>query len=115
MCDCVSGLLVQYNYEVYSANQAEDALDFFEESNAQFDLLITDMILPKMRGSELAKRLLAKNPNMKVIYMTGYPEEILAKFNIPEDSVVLKKPFSLKSALMNVQNILADHTQSTDS
>lgn len=106
MCDCISGLLVQYNYEVYSANRAEDALDFFEKSNAPFDLLITDMILPKMRGSELAKRLLAKNPDMQVIYMTGYPEEILAKFNVPEDSVVLKKPFSLKSALMSVQNIL---------
>ena len=64
------------------------------------------MILPKMRGTELADRLIAKNPKMKVIYMTGYPEEILTKFNLPEDAVILKKPFSLKSALMNVQNTL---------
>ncbi len=107
-CDCLSGLLVQYNYEVFSTNQAEDALEFFEESNANIKLLITDLILPKMRGSELADRLLQKNPEMKVIYMTGYSEEIVHQFNIPEDAILLKKPFALKSALSTVQKLLQE-------
>ncbi len=107
-CDCLSGLLVQYNYEVFSTNQAEDALEFFEESKANIKLLITDLILPKMRGSELADRLLQKNPQMKVIYMTGYSEEIAHQFNVPEDAVILKKPFALKSALSTVQRLLQE-------
>ncbi len=107
MCDCISGLLVYHNYEVFSTNLAEDALEFFEESNANIELLLTDLILPKMRGSELAERLLKKNPDMKVIYMTGYSEEVYSQFNLPEGATVLKKPFSLKGALSAVQSLLA--------
>lgn len=106
MCDCISGLLVYHNYEVFSTNLAEDALEFFEESNANIELLLTDLILPKMRGSLLAERLLEKNPNMKVIYMTGYSEEVYSQFNLPEGATVLKKPFSLKGALSTVQKML---------
>lgn len=106
MCDCISGLLVYHNYEVFSTNLAEDALEFFEESGADIKLLITDIILPKMRGSELAERLVEKNPSIKVIYMTGYSDEVFAQFNIPEDATVLKKPFSLKAALTSVQRLL---------
>ena len=107
MCDCLSGLLGLYNYQVYSTNQAEDALDFFEETREDIKLLITDLVLPKMRGSELAERLLRGNPGMKVIIMTGYPEELLAQFDLPKNAVVLKKPFSLKAALSTVQKLLA--------
>lgn len=107
MCDCISGLLAHHNYEVFSTNLAEDALEFFDESNSNIELLLTDIILPKMRGSELAERLLEKNPAMKVIYMTGYSEEVFSQFNLPEDATVLKKPFSLKGALSAVQKTLA--------
>lgn len=110
MCDCISGLLVYHNYEVFSTNLAEDALEFFEESDADIKLLITDIILPKMRGSELAERLVQKNPSMKVIYMTGYSEEVFSQFNIPEDATLLKKPFSLKAALSAVQQLLHQDT-----
>ncbi|MEM9158016.1 MAG: ATP-binding protein [Verrucomicrobiota bacterium] len=110
-CDCISGLLVHFNYEVYSTNQAEDALDFLEDSNAGIKLLITDLILPKMRGSELAERLLKQNPEMKVIYMTGYSEEILSQFNIPEDATLLKKPFSMKTILSTVREMLQEETE----
>lgn len=107
MCDCISGLLGLYNYQVYSTNSAEDALDFFEESHEDIKLLITDLILPKMRGSELAERLTKKNPDMKIIVMTGYSEELLSQFDIPEDAILLKKPFALKAALTAVQKLLA--------
>lgn len=107
MCDCISGLLGLYNYQVYSTNRAEDALDFFEESHEEIKLLITDLILPKMRGSDLADRLLKKNPSMKVIIMTGYSEELLSQFDIPNQAAVLKKPFALKAVLSTVQRLLA--------
>ncbi|MDQ8186428.1 PAS domain S-box protein [Pelagicoccus sp. SDUM812002] len=107
MCDCISGLLGLYNYQVYSTNSAEDALDFFEESHEDIKLLITDLILPKMRGSELAERLTKKNKDMKVIVMTGYSEELLSQFDIPEDAILLKKPFALKAALSAVQKLLS--------
>jgi len=107
MCDCISGLLGLYNYQVYSTNQAEDALDFFEESHRNVHLLITDLVLPKMRGSELATRLLKTNPDMKVIVMSGYSEEMITQFDIPEEAEVLMKPFSLKSMLSTVQKLLA--------
>lgn len=111
MCDCISGLLVYHNYEVFSTNLAEDALEFFEESDADIKLLITDIILPKMRGSELAERLVEENPSMKVIYMTGYSDDVFAQFNIPEDAIVLKKPFSLKSVLTSVQRLLQEEAK----
>jgi len=108
MCDCLSGLLGLYNYEVFSTNKAEDALQLMEEAQTEINLLVTDLILPKMRGSELAERLTRRFPDMQVIYMTGYSEEILAQFNLPPDAALLKKPFSLKAALATVQEMLAD-------
>ena len=110
LCDCVSGLLGMYNYQVYSTNQAEDALDFFEGSHEEIKLLITDLVLPKMRGNELALRLKERNPDMKVIIMTGYAEEYLSQLDLPDDVVVLKKPFSLKTALAHVQQLLSQPT-----
>jgi two-component system cell cycle sensor histidine kinase/response regulator CckA len=111
MCDCISGLLVYHNYEVFSTNLAEDAIEFFDESNASIQLLITDLILPKMRGSELAERLVKKNPDMKVIFMTGYSEDVYGQFKLPKNATVLKKPFSLKGALATVQKLLHGDTK----
>ena len=53
----------------------------------------------------LAEQLVEKNPDMKVIFMTGYSEEVYSQFKLPEDATVLK-PFSLKGALTTVQKLL---------
>ncbi len=103
--DCMQGLLRMHGYEVYSAGDGREALDKFREKAFDFNLLITDIVLPRMSGRELARQMVEINPAMKVIFMTGYDDEMDDHFFGP-DSVLLEKPFSLSLILSKVRETL---------
>ena len=94
-----------HGYEVYSAGDGREALDKFREKAFDFNLLITDIVLPRMSGRELARQMVEINPAMKVIFMTGYDDEMDDHFFGP-DSVLLEKPFSLSLILSKVRETL---------
>ena len=76
----VSGkeILENFGYEVVTTTSAHEALDLFEASSAAFDLVITDMIMPKMTGLELAKRLTDMKADVAVILCTGFSAHVNA-------------------------------------
>ncbi len=77
------------------ACDGEDALHVFDGRERDFDLLITDVIMPRMSGQEIASRLLERRPGMKVLYMSGYPDNALVRDGILTDGInFLQKPFS---------------------
>jgi two-component system cell cycle sensor histidine kinase/response regulator CckA len=81
------------------------------KQEGKIDLLVTDMVMPGIGGRELATRLLAIRPEMKVIYMSGYTE--YANFK-NEDfelrNVMLQKPFTRAALAAAVHQILGDQT-----
>ncbi|MEJ2663108.1 MAG: response regulator [Spirochaetia bacterium] len=92
----VSKMLTYLGYKVITAMNAEAAVEIFEQQHGCFDVLITDVILPRMNGKELYSRLKKINNQLRVIYISGYPEETLEKYGIiPGYMNLLKKPFSL--------------------
>ena len=79
----------------------------------EFKLLITDIVLPKISGKDVAKKFLGKNPNLKVIFTTGYHEEIENTSLYSTNSILMQKPFSLNTLLCKVREQLDSiaHTQ----
>jgi len=97
-------ILTGKGYRVLSAASGDEALALAAETAEHLDLLVTDVTMPRMKGPELATRLLASRPGMRVIYMSGYNEEpLLGGEDAP---LCLQKPFSAQALAQAVRSVL---------
>jgi len=104
--DCVAGLLNLHGYVVYTALSGSEAVEKYGGMANEIKLLISDMVLPKISGRELASRFLDINPDMKVIFMTGYDDDQDTFYSLPPDAEIFQKPFSLTTILSKVRELL---------
>ncbi len=95
-------------YEVTAARNGVEALDLAAELRGDLDLLLTDVVMPGLGGPELADQLAERNPHLKVLFMSGYSEEIVAARLAGPARMLLEKPFSLTDLLDNVRVCLDD-------
>jgi two-component system, cell cycle sensor histidine kinase and response regulator CckA len=88
-------VLEQYEYRVLEAGSGVQALKVWTRHKDEIDMLLTDMVMPEgMTGRELAERLQAEKPGIKVLYSSGYsPDVIGGCFKLPENSFFLAKPY----------------------
>ena len=88
-------VLEDYNYQILEAGSGVQALKVWEEHKGKIDMLLTDMVMPEgMTGRDLAERLQAEKPNLKVLYSSGYsPDVVGGYFKLPENSRFLAKPY----------------------
>lgn len=109
--DCISGLLSLHGYIVHAATDGSDAIDRYIEQAKSIKVLIADIVLPKVSGREVATRFIEANPDLKVIFMTGYDDELDNFYSFPSDSIIMQKPFSLNSILSKVRELLDNTSQ----
>jgi len=103
-----SRALANKGYEVLSAESGESALALLVEQGIEtIDLLITDVIMPNMDGPMLAQRMRQMNPDLKIIFISGYTEEKL-KDHMGENIWFLPKPFTLKQLAAKVRAVLEE-------
>jgi two-component system cell cycle sensor histidine kinase/response regulator CckA len=103
----VSNMLRSQGYQVYEAEHGWDALEVHAKHANEIHLLLTDVIMPKMSGRELAERLLAKSPGLKVVYMSGYTDDIVAREGVVFDNtILLHKPFTLEGLVRKLREAL---------
>jgi PAS domain S-box-containing protein len=101
-------ILRKQDLVILAAETAEAALGLPEEQLARVDLLLTDVMLPGIHGRELFARLSPRFPRMRVIYMSGYAEDILEKREVAEGTVgFLQKPFTVTTLSNMVAESLA--------
>jgi two-component system, cell cycle sensor histidine kinase and response regulator CckA len=94
-------------YKVLSASSGPDALQQMAKQNSPVHLLLTDIIMPEMRGNKVAEALAVRFPNMKVIYMSGYTDSALIHSGaLPEDMIFLQKPFTPDAMLRKIREVL---------
>lgn len=112
--DLVAETLRGHGYTVLSAKLYESAVELFARHSGRIDLLLTDVILSDISGTQLAAKLHAVNSSIKVLYMTGYTDGFPT---IPESAMpaakLLKKPFSADALLLEVRAALderGDHS-----
>ena len=101
----VSSTLSQHGYRVLRAASAEEALDLATDAGA-IDLLLTDATMPGMSGIALAKMLVAARPDLPVIVMSGYSEEMLDMSGLAEPVRVLHKPFTPNELRQRIREVL---------
>ena len=87
--------LEQLGYTVLDAADGYEALRVIEQHKNDIDLLLTDVIMPLMNGYELATRLKSISPRTKVLYMSGYTDDVLAFHGIGQPEIdFIQKPFT---------------------
>jgi two-component system, cell cycle sensor histidine kinase and response regulator CckA len=99
--------LESYGYRVLEAGNAEQAIRTAEEFGAPIHLLLTDVIMPGMSGRQLAEKILCKSPNTKIVYMTGYTDDMVVQHKVLEPGVqLLQKPFTKAELALKVRSTL---------
>src|ERR1022692_2201766 len=94
-------LLQEHGYTVVEADDGKSALEVLESHQGPIDLLLTDVVMRRMSGPELAERLSASHPTLKVVYMSGYTGELMTNREVLKAGVtLLEKPFT-RTALLN--------------
>lgn len=103
--------LRETGYEVAVASDGPDALTIVEHSGP-FDLYLIDLLMPQMRGDELARRLRQADPSVKILYFTGFSDWLFnEKPTLCENEAFVDKPVSLKGLLEAVSLSLFGHTR----
>ncbi len=96
-----------YGYKVLEASSAEQAIQTAESFSAPIDLLLTDVIMPGMSGRQLAEKILSKRPQTRIVYMTGYTDDMVVQHKVLEPGVkLLQKPFTKVDLAMKVRSTL---------
>ena len=104
----VRRVLKRFGYRVLEAENADQALGLSRRFTGTIEMLITDIVMPgRMRGAELAERLLESRPEMKVLYMSGYVDDLLVRrTRIAKGKSFLAKPFSPEQLARKIQETL---------
>ena len=99
--------LESYGYKVLGAGSAEHAIEVADQFSEPIHLLLTDVIMPGMSGRQLAEKIHAKRPETKIVYMTGYTDDMVMQHKVLEPGVqLLQKPFTKADLAMKVRTTL---------
>jgi CheY-like chemotaxis protein len=92
-------MLQQHGYVIISASRPSEATEIFNSHDGRIDLLITDIVMPEARGTELAVQLQARRPDLRVLYTSGY---VPNASELPTGAAFLAKPFNREQLLTAV-------------
>src|SRR5438874_2084028 len=100
-------VLGKHGFTVLQAADGLDALELLNSQTAPIDLLISDVVMPNMNGIELRKRLLETRPDLKVIFLSGYPEGMLQRETLSaKNTFLIEKPFTPSQLADKVKAVL---------
>ena len=90
---------------MHTASSGHEALSLFDEIRP-IALLLTDVVMPEMSGRELANSLRARDPGLKVCYMSGYCENAIAHHGVLDrDTALIEKPFTAEGLLRTIRRV----------
>ncbi len=100
-------ILKECGYKVIVARDGIEALEIFEKTDERIDLLLTDVVMPRMGGRELAEKLLAEMPDLPILFASGYTDDAIVRHGVLETNVnFIQKPFTLDDVARKVRDLL---------
>lgn len=115
--DNVRGLLREYllgaGYTVVEASDGEEAVRIANDYSGQIDVVVTDVMMPGLNGFEVARNLSIGRPEIKIIFISGYAQELVDSVaNLPQGARFLPKPFGKTELLQKVSSLLLGREKS---
>lgn len=100
--------LEEIGYAVLAAGSPAEAIRISESHPGPIHLMVTDVIMPRLSGAQLASRFSSSRPEMKVLYVSGYTDDTIVHHGVLEPGLAfLQKPFSPKTLARKVAEVLA--------
>jgi CheY-like chemotaxis protein len=100
-------VLRKLGYKVLIADSGEAALGIWAEYRGSIDVLLTDVIMPRMSGSDLAHKLRQANPKLKILFMSGYTDDMIASHGIlAGETQLIQKPFAAEALGRKLRSVL---------
>jgi two-component system cell cycle sensor histidine kinase/response regulator CckA len=106
----VCAMLAQGGYTVLEAADGQEALRVLEVQSGPVHLVLTDMIMPHMNGTELAQHVSQRHPNLPIIFMSGYNDDPVVRGMERGGSIFLAKPFTATALAEKIRQAL-DHAR----
>jgi CheY-like chemotaxis protein len=100
-------ILKRQGYTVLEGSHGNEALNICNKHDGPIHLLVTDVVMPKMSGRELAERIASSQPEIKVLYMSGYPDNAITHHGVLEKGMnYIQKPFTVDGLARRVREVL---------
>ena len=100
--------LESQGFQVFTAHGGKAAIEIASIPETNIDILITDIIMPHMNGKDLANRICAIRPYIKVLFLSAYSAELLFSNNLcPEGCDIIRKPFTKETLLTRISQLWA--------
>lgn len=99
-------VLVQEGYGVVEAGDGAEALELIMQGGISFELVVSDIVMPRLNGVELIQALSVSHPDLPVILMSGYATVALAELDIAAPCAILAKPFPAERLLEEVRRCI---------
>jgi CheY-like chemotaxis protein len=104
-------LLVEQGYKVLDASNGLEAISVCQSYSDPIDLIITDMVMPKMGGMALTENLKTLRPGIKVLYISGYTDDLAEQQRLANTGVAfLQKPFTPSALACKIRDVLEQKT-----
>ena len=105
----IGQMLSRHGYTVIEAEAGDIALERVAAHPEPIDVLVTDVIMPRMSGKELADALTAARPEVRVLFMSGYTDDLIARHGVLEPGIAfLQKPFRLAALVAALRRLLEE-------
>jgi CheY-like chemotaxis protein len=100
-------LLQEAGYTVLDSSGVEDAIAMANDAHRRIDLLLTDIVMPRLDGRQLANQLVGIRPGLKILYMSGYTDDVLVdRGAFAQGTTLVQKPFTKSTLLRKVREAL---------
>jgi CheY-like chemotaxis protein len=107
-------ILQKTGYTVLEAPDGRAGLDLFMKEHSRIDLVVTDVVMPVMGGRELAERIDAVSPATKVLFMSGYTDDVVLRHGVQSGQMpMLAKPFSPAALTLKIREVLGETRRKT--
>jgi CheY-like chemotaxis protein len=103
----IGSLLRQQGYDVLEAPHGDEALRMLEHNGASIHLLVTDLVMPRLGGVDLARCVASRQPGVKVLFMSGYSDDaLIRREGVLAGTMFLRKPFTSEALCGKVREVL---------